>query len=238
MNRLALPLIITFFALATSNAEPWHKELDSLKSESYAVRKKAQETIEASILDENSNMEYSMIKLLNYYSHSTDPESKFRILNLMKKLAIPYKKSLGRTSVGLTFKSYFQSLKGVRTGMVYISKVQKDSPADKAGFKVRDKILTFDTVSFRDAHYNSDQVFDKTLDEYAPGEILTVKILRKDNIVNLTLTLGGGLKNKGNVKLLEKITQLKKPLKPSSKLPKSFDDHSFFARWAKIQFAQ
>lgn len=90
----------------------------------------------------------------------------------------------GFLGVGFVFKDLGEYLKiGVPIGPV-ITGVLKGSPADKAGLKVGDIIVSIDGTEFSDEVSLSQFIKEKN-----PGETISIKVYRKNNTLDLNATL-------------------------------------------------
>jgi serine protease Do len=81
-----------------------------------------------------------------------------------------------------------------------ISEVVKDSPADKAGIKQGDIILEYNKTSIK-----SLQNFRKDISMMAPGSTVKLKINRKGEVLNISLSLGSASDNETSEGVVQKI---------------------------------
>ena len=221
-------------------AEQWEDELPRLTDGDFAVRKKAQALIYTSVssLQTRNKLEFAMYTLLEAYAATSDPEVQQRLLTLMKASSVPYKKALGRAEFGVTIRSKSETLHGKRSSFLLISGVKKGSPAAKAGIKVQDKIVMVHDKNLAQLGYALDAVFSDVIDGFAPGETVSLKIKRKEKILQIKVTLtkdtGRGLFSLFKAPHLTKEKQTDYATRKfAMKLPKKYDDGTFFARWFK-----
>ena len=243
MFRHLLSALVSSLRIWNADAESWRDKVNQLESADYHQRNQAEVAISQDIIKDTGSLEYDLYQLLYLYSHSKDPEAKLRLLNIMQKVCVTYKEVLGKSAVGLEFKNHSEQYEGQDWGMVYVLGIRKESAADKAGLKKKDKILWCGTLSFQDHQHDADVMFDQYLDEYAPGENLKLIVLRGSQTHTLKITL-----EKMNNHFFKKIDDqpekhqdedninaLIKTIKQPLILPKQYDDGAFFSRWFKRQ---
>ena len=229
-------------------ADDWQKSIPLLADPSFASRQQAHNDILRAIHSKTSqtHLENSMGQLLVSYSHSNDPETQMRLLTIMQMVSEPYLQSLGTPFIGIASHSFSEKIDGKRTAMLFVDRVAKDTPAERAGIKSEDKILSIEHVDLRRKFGTADNFFDQLLKTYAPGETVALEILRGDSHLTLNVKLGQpqkgavakffstlqGTEPKAKPKPTADSTILKDLKRPIA-LPKQFDDGSFFSRWFK-----
>jgi predicted metalloprotease with PDZ domain len=81
-------------------------------------------------------------------------------------------------------KAWIGAVTKIDTGRLLVSQVRRDTPALSAGLNVDDEIVAIDRVRVRAER------LDERLEQYAPGDRVSVLVARRDRLLSLDLVLG------------------------------------------------
>jgi predicted metalloprotease with PDZ domain len=99
-------------------------------------------------------------------------------------------------------------------GRLVIAQVRRDAPADKAGLNVDDEILAIDDFRVR-----ADRL-DNRLEQYRPGNRVTVLVARREQLLRIPVTLAAEQPRSWKIEAAptappEKVQQLNNYLHPA-----------------------
>jgi predicted metalloprotease with PDZ domain len=80
-------------------------------------------------------------------------------------------------------KAWIGATAKVDSGRLLIAQVKRDTPAFTAGLNADDEIVAIDHVRVRDR-------LDERLEQYAPGDRVSILVARRDRLLSLDVTLG------------------------------------------------
>lgn len=161
-------------------------ELERLNADSFLEREEAYQN-----LNDWSKLhsEEAIPFLYSAFSETKSPESKTRILSLLKKRVLLAKYGKPKGFVGIRMENGVSSIKGELIATVSIMAVEPDSPAEKFGLNVGDAIMSVDGKGFTKNAFASEQ-FRLRVTAKSAGDRVSLEILRGKKFLKLDLTLG------------------------------------------------
>ena len=248
LSAIALTLILS---QQLCLAADWSKEIAQLSSNKWSERETAQSSVITKIEQENNKvaLEKNLDSLLETYQHEKDPEVRFRLLVIMRKISVLYKDSLGKSMVGINVKATTYKIDRRSYPAVLVSSILKGSPAEVAGIIKGDKITAVGSERITNTAGAVDDNFTTLIQRYAPGEEVQLEVVRGDSTQSFKVRLSHLVdsQQKRPSQFLSAILLGKKPSEapklntPNIKghqfdnliLPESFNNGSYFARWFK-----
>jgi len=196
MSRLTCFLNFTLLLLITASAQISEQQINALGSEDYPTRVSTQNNIIATAQNNDKSLEYVIYTMLHRYSHTSNPEIKYRTLTIMQSISTPYRESLKKPTIGLKIKNHLVRINEKSIAMLEVLAVRKGYPADSAGILKGDKILSFGGTSFASHQDTAVDKFDEKLLTYFPNEKVEVEIRRESKNIKLAVRLESATFNK------------------------------------------
>lgn len=154
-----------------------------LGSDDFAKREQAQKSLEAWAKD---NPKRAIKELSSLYKKTASPETKMRLVQLLKEPVIFEKFGKPPGFVGIHMESGEKRLKGKLLPVVLVKLVANASPAEKYGLLVGDAIFRVDGKPFsRVSHVE----FQKRVTAKKEGDSVLLELIREDEIVKVDLIL-------------------------------------------------
>ncbi|MBK1790421.1 PDZ domain-containing protein [Persicirhabdus sediminis] len=221
MRWFFFTVILAIFTASHAQAEEPQIWIDQLSNESYAKRDQATEQLRQwgkATLDESLPLIYQG------YAKEESPEAKRRLFGLLKELVIFQRFPRERGYVGITMNDIRKGQMDVPYNCVLVRSLMPDGPAFRGGLQLDDKIFELNGQKFHDQVAPTGQFGQRVADMFE-GDEVTLKVLRGDKEIKLTLELGRWpeeLKRQSRIKF-EDVQHLKE---------------AYFKNWLKEQQAK
>ena len=159
-----------------------------LASENFREREEAQLQLTTWALSEPSR---ALELLFSEYEATAEPEAKLRLREPLRELVVAdHQKNHGRGFVGVGMRELLNvAIPGdnlARTG-VLVTEVKEKSPADRAGLKLGDVIVSLEGLRW--VGTGAPEAFSTVVKKCKPGEKVKLEILRNGELSKVTVQL-------------------------------------------------
>lgn len=179
-------LIATLLFSPMFGAELLPNSFSDLGNEKFRVREHAQ----ALLLDwARNHVDESLDKLYTHSQNANDPEIRARCLVILRQLVMDQYMLEGKGFVGISRDNRIIEIPGKQNPchVVAVTGVRAETPADRAGIKINDMIVSLNGVGWTDA--DASTVFADQIAAMSPGTKVVLAILRDGKMINVEVIL-------------------------------------------------
>lgn len=221
-----------YFQISHTHAEEWKKALTHLSSPSFEMRQEAEKSIKTYAKSLKTLAEVNSVLNVLYTQHkkTQDPEMYVRLSKTLMDVCTIHRKKRGKAFAGIGWNRNGGVEHQVKLNeqtvynAICINSVKKDTPADKAGLKVGDRITHIGDIDMRHITATLARTdFPLIIQSFAPGEQIKIQYYRGKEKKSCSLTL-------------IEVPQIYKDQTVSLSQPYSEnDDLRYFKRWYKAK---